>query len=303
MMLGVLENKVIRIGSLVEWWKKLKNTSTRRSRVGVEEDGGGMVLGRTTRMSVSHIKAGMNVAEATRVGRTFAMFIVTNTQPSAAVDAWRLDNKSILPLFELPFFRPMMDTIACELLKTSNFGLRLRVGAGALLSIGDMISDIIVIRSYFAAGNTAAANALLSMLITTQVYNLILVFGINFKKPKKVVMGEVLWVFSGLKPAVDAYRVAMGVADDKSSVNPLVEMSMGKCGELAIESIPGSLLQVYTYINSPTKSTFHLISIAISTLTTGFASALISFDMETSVANRKEVPLFYGYCKGSNFER
>ena len=82
-----------------------------------------------------------------------------------------------------------------------------------------------------------------------------------------------------------------------------MEMALGKGCEMALESIPGGLLQAYVFINSPKKTMFFLISILISTFTTGFSSAMISFDMDVSVANRKEVPLFYGYIKDSNMER
>ena len=43
----------------------------------------------------------------------------------------------------------------------------------------------------------------------------------------------------GMKPAVDAYRVATNRHDDKATVNPLQEMVFGKCIELACESAPG----------------------------------------------------------------
>jgi len=114
---------------------------------------------------------------------------------------------------------------------------------------------------------------------------------------------ELIFVVTFLKPAVDAYRVATGHEDKDATYSPLVEMSFGKGCEMAFESIPGGLLQAYMFINSPEKTTFLLVSILISTLTTGFSSAMVSYDMDVSVANRKEVPLFYGYIKDSNTER
>ena len=114
---------------------------------------------------------------------------------------------------------------------------------------------------------------------------------------------ECVFVVSFLKPGVDAFRVASGLEDKETLMSPLFEMVMGKMAELAFESIPGGLLQAYVFINSPEKTTFLLVSILISALTTGFSSAMISYDMDVSVANRKEVPLFYGYIKDSNTER
>ena len=57
------------------------------------------------------------------------------------------------------------------------------------------------------------------------------------------------------------------------------------------------------YITSPKKATFHLVSILISTMTTAFASAMVSFDQDVSVVYRKKNPEFYGYVKNTNLER
>ena len=57
------------------------------------------------------------------------------------------------------------------------------------------------------------------------------------------------------------------------------------------------------YITSPKKTTFYLVSILISTLTTAFSSAVVSFDFDVSVAYRKKNPEFYGYVKDTNLRR
>jgi len=165
-----------------------------------------------------------------------------------------------------------------------------------------MISDAGVINTYRASGNASGANSLIAMIGSSIAVQLLTTYACNMKKSKLVILREFAFIVTFLKPAVDAYRVATGFKDT-GAVSPLFEMVMGKGVELALESIPGGLLQAYVFINSPEKTTFLLVSILISTLTTGFASALISFDMDVSVANRKEVPLFYGYIKDSNTER
>ena len=65
----------------------------------------------------------------------------------------------------------------------------------------------------------------------------------------------------------------------------------------------GSLLQVYVYITSPKKTALHLVSILISTMTTAFGSAMVSYDMDVSVSNRKKNPEFYGLVKDTNLVR
>jgi hypothetical protein len=49
-----------------------------------------------------------------------------------------------------------------------------------------------------------------------------------------------LIVLLGLKPAVDAYRVATGYEDELDTFDPLMDMGLGKSTELACESIPGA---------------------------------------------------------------
>ena len=75
-----------------------------------------------------------------------------------------------------------------------------------------------------------------------------------------------------------------------------MEMTMNKSIELGTESIPGCLLQVNVWLKNPEQAgTGALVSILISTLTTGFASALIAFDFDLDVSRRKNQPKLYGY--------
>jgi len=245
-----------------------------------------------------------SASDATRIGKKFAMMLLTTTEPSAAVDSWLRDNKELEGFVaDNIWFVPMMNTIAEELLQSSNLGLKWRVGLGAGLSIMDMITDAGVIKTYQASGNTSGANSLIAMIGSSLAVQLLIAYGQNIKKSKWVKLRELAFVVTFLKPGVDAYRVATGHEDNDTLFNPLMEMALGKGCEMALESIPGGLLQAYVLVNAPEKTIFLLISILISTFTTGFSSAMISFDMDVSVANRKEVPLFYGYIKDSNMER
>ena len=71
--------------------------------------------------------------------------------------------------------------------------------------------------------------------------------------------------------------------------------------ELATESIPGCIMQIYVWLISPEEaSTFALVSIGISALTTGFASAMIAFDIDVDVPHRRNQPKFYGYIPDDN---
>ena len=65
--------------------------------------------------------------------------------------------------------------------------------------------------------------------------------------------------------------------------------------ELATESIPGCVLQIFVFMTKLRASgTGPLVSIGISALTTGFASAIIAFDKDVDAKGRIDMPKFYG---------
>ena len=71
---------------------------------------------------------------------------------------------------------------------------------------------------------------------------------------------------------------------------------INKASELAFESIPGCVLQLYVWLDNPKEAgTYALVSIGISAATTGFTSAMMSFDFDVDVSRRKNQPKFYGY--------
>ena len=66
--------------------------------------------------------------------------------------------------------------------------------------------------------------------------------------------------------------------------------------ELACESIPGCVLQIYVLLTKTgVTGAGPLVSIGISALTTGFASAIIAFDKDVDAQCRENQPRFYGF--------
>ena len=67
---------------------------------------------------------------------------------------------------------------------------------------------------------------------------------------------------------------------------------------MVFESIPGCILQVLTVlrllVNGQQPTTAAFISILISALTTGFTSAIFTFDFDCDPVKRAETPDFYG---------
>ena len=84
----------------------------------------------------------------------------------------------------------------------------------------------------------------------------------------------------------------------------LFDFFFKQCIELGAESIPGCVLQIYVVLRNPEEVGIGaLVSIAISALTTGFTSALISFDSDIDVAGRKVNPTFNGYIPDDHATR
>ena len=83
-----------------------------------------------------------------------------------------------------------------------------------------------------------------------------------------------------MQPAVDSYRVCAGQEMEEHHVfDAKIELACSKCCEMACESIPGGLLQLYVLLKQrETVSRATVGSVIVSAMTTGFTSASISFE-------------------------
>jgi len=130
---------------------------------------------------------------------------------------------------------------------------------------------------------------------------MILVLGQYKRKGWSIILRETIVTATFLRPAVDAYRVSTNDEIDGLELNRLAEMMFNKASELSFESIPGCILQIFAWLLAPEKAgTFALLSIGVSSLTTGFTSAMIAFDMDIDVPHRASQPNFYGYIPSDN---
>jgi len=238
-----------------------------------------------------------------RVGRSMATVMRMVQTGLMAVDAWKKHYVQLNILFdEIEGFEDFIIVIANNLLRDNKFGMVFRVSVGAVLSTIDAATDIYVISTYYQSGELyGQANAMLTMLLVNIIVQLLTVY-VQYKKKSWLTIGkEALISMAFLRPAVDAYRVSTNHDDKEVSMDQLTEMVMNKGIELSCESIPGCVLQLYVWLKNPeTAGTYALVSIGISCLTTGFASAMISFDMDVDVPRRKAQPKFYGYIPNDN---
>jgi hypothetical protein len=108
---------------------------------------------------------------------------------------------------------------------------------------------------------------------------------------------EQFYVWSLVKPGVDAWRVASGVAHEEGQlVSAKFELTWNKSAELVAEAIPGTLIQLSALLMSESKPTRSaLFSFAFCILTAAFTSTITSWDWDLNKENRKLVRSFYGY--------
>jgi len=186
-----------------------------------------------------------------------------------------------------------------NLLRDSIYGMVFRVAAGALLSTMDATTDLYTLYTYWNSGLKGQAMVLLAMIVTNLCFQILLILAQYKSKSWKRKLYEIVITLTFLRPAVDAYRVSTNHEDDELLVDQLTELCFNKSIEMGTESIPGCVLQCYVYLASSGQvGKFALLSIAASCLTTGFASAMISFDVDVDVTRRKTQPRFYGYIPG-----
>jgi hypothetical protein len=147
----------------------------------------------------------------------------------------------------------------------------------------------------------------MGMIITALSITLIIVFCQNWGDKKRLPK-EVLIAVSGLKPAFDAYRViVMKEQEEHTMVDAKTELVFSKGTEMFAESIPGGILQIYAVMKlleaGEGVSTRAVVSIVISALTTGFTSAVLSYDYDSDPTRRRETPNFYGYIPDRGLDR
>ena len=134
---------------------------------------------------------------------------------------------------------------------------------------------------------------------------MITVWGQNRKLGMLRVLREWFPILIGFKPAVDAYRVAKGEKQEAGqAIDALTEMTVMKVIEMFAEAIPGVIIQLMAIATNDGKvADAAWVSLSVSALTTGYASATISYDYDTDPMKREQVPDFYGYVPANPTKR
>jgi hypothetical protein len=181
----------------------------------------------------------------------------------------------------------------------------MRVTVGAVTSMTDLLTDVYVTYMFWSDKKYGYFKASLASLVVSIGIQMLGVWLINRKLGMKRVMRECTPILLGYKPAVDAYRVATGAKQEVgAALNPMMEMTTMKEVEMFAEAIPGVIIQLMAIATSDKDvGTTAWLSVAVSAITTGFASATISYDWDTDPGKREETPTFYGYIPAKASKR
>jgi len=231
-----------------------------------------------------------------RIGRSLAVSLATNLTAEAGVAEWIGRNPALWSFDDdQAWLRPMVVHVAKQLLKEASWGAKMRLFVGAGLSMVDLASDIAMVVTYMNEGQVGNARSLLVMISACLLSQLLVVFAQTRRGPRRVMVKEMLIVLSGIKPGVDAMRVASGAEQNEhNAVDPAVELTVTRGAELVCEAIPGSILQFTAAMRvlqgGKRVSNIAVGSIVISALTTGYSSACISYDYDVDPKKRRDVP-------------
>jgi hypothetical protein len=245
-------------------------------------------------------------ARGLKIGSALKVITMVTATAKHAVDEWAYQYTEVEEVIrEYKWFRPLIETIAMNLFKNSKIGLKARVTFGAVTSMVDLVTDVYVTNMFWKDKKYGYFKASLASLVASIGLQMLFVWGQNKKLGMKRVVREWFPILIGFKPAVDAYRVATGAKEEVGAAfGPMVEMTIMKVVEMFAEAIPGVIIQLMAIATSDKSVGISAwLSVAVSAITTGFASATINYDWDTDPERREQAPDFYGYIPAKASKR
>jgi hypothetical protein len=241
--------------------------------------------------------AELTFVEATKIGSFLKGEITVGLNSDAATDNWISSQVALVELdAEYKFFRPFVYAIALRIIKSSDWGMKIRVIVGAGLSIFDMSSDIYMIYLFSSTDERGFAIATLTMIVINMFIQIVMVLSASAKVKTSTRVKEVLYCVFCVKAGVDAYRIATDwQPEHESAIDPMQEMIFAKAIETAAEALPGSAVQIFALLKGATRSRAAIASIVISVATTSFTASIMTFDYDLAPKKRTANPEFYGF--------
>ena len=175
----------------------------------------------------------------------------------------------------------MLERVGLRLVGEVGWGVKARVYVGAVASIADLGTDLTVCYIFWEEKRMDYFEMTLGTVLLSMSIQLLVVFMQNRKRGVRKVFLEAIPVLIGLKPAVDAFRVAGGVREEAGVfIDNMVEMTLNKSVELFAEAIPGVIIQLLAIATADGEvgevSVAAWLSLSASLLSAGFIGSTIS---------------------------
>ncbi|GMI30320.1 hypothetical protein TrCOL_g9489 [Triparma columacea] len=194
-------------------------------------------------------------AKGWEIGSELTKTMSVTMSAEEAIRVWAEEHSEVQEVMrEHSWLRPMLEAVVKELFLKTNFGLKARVMAGAVLSMTDLVTDVYVTYMFGSDRKWGYFKASLASLVASIGFQLLIVWAQNRKLGMKRVVREWIPILLGYKPAVDAYRVATGAKQEVGTpINPMMEMTYMKATEMFAEAIPGVIIQLMAIATSDTE--------------------------------------------------
>mmetsp|Transcript_15445 Transcript_15445/g.30798 ORF Transcript_15445/g.30798 Transcript_15445/m.30798 type:complete len:493 (+) Transcript_15445:35-1513(+) len=180
--------------------------------------------------------------------------------------------------------------------------VRLELYFMAFVSIGDLLSDLVMVGWFFHRNQISYAMPLLIFVGLNLVFQSISVF-LNYPLSHQLKEQAIVWTL--LKPAVDAHRLASEVETQVGAVGDArSEMTLGRIIEMVVEAIPGTIIQAMAmFSDDGDRSWIPILALLSSASFCAFISAQLSAEWDASKEKRKMDPRFYGFLPRSLTQR
>jgi hypothetical protein len=180
----------------------------------------------------------------------------------------------------------MVEQIAQALLRQASWGLYMRVIVCGVLTYLDLSSDILVTKQYFESGEVTGATLTICFLVMNLALQIILVVAQNFRN-QKVMWQEIFYTLILLKPALDVIRLLQGATQLPHQTFALIqENSYSKAMEVAAESLPAAITQLFFLLRTNNPTALQLASIAVSITTTAVTIASTDYNLNMDPRTR-----------------
>jgi hypothetical protein len=172
--------------------------------------------------------------EAMQIGRSFSVPLRARKSAQAGCDVWINEYPALVFLAKSErFFVAFAQTVGQRKIETAPWGLFWKVGVGAVLSVLDVATDVYAIANFTLRRKEGYARAVIAGVSVSIAIQLLIVYGNGKKRGMKHVMKEAMIVLSGVKPAVDAFRVIGGAAaHEDDTFDPMYELILAKVVEM-----------------------------------------------------------------------